>query len=337
MKVQKVEKKERNIKIKDMRPELRPFGAVYRFFMSENYSEKILHLQNWFTDTFMRGKWFGKNTEIRTLYIPRGDGSRLRILVCTSKKGTNPDATGLLWMHGGGYAVGFPEQDFLKIDNFVKDGNTVAVLPDYTKTTEKAYPAALEDCYLALKWLKEHAKELNVNPNQLFAGGASAGGALTAALTLYARDKKEVAVAFQMPLYPMLDDRMDTEAARNNDAPVWNSVYNRGAWKLHLRGLKKEEPVPDYAAPARAEDLSNLPPACTYVGSIEMFLDETVAYMKRLKQQGIDVYMKVYKGCFHAFDTNCYPTKAAKDAREFLMKTYRYAQKHYFAEQLEEL
>ncbi len=329
-------KKRRNIRIKDMRPEVRLIGVVLRFFMPECSSEKMLCIQNQFTDKFMRGKWLGRNTKIQTKYIKREDGSRLRILICTSKKGTKPNATGLLWMHGGGYAVGFPEQDFINVDRFVKDGNTVAVLPDYIRTTQKPYPAALEDCYLALKWLKNHTKELNVNPDQLFIGGDSAGGGLTAAITLYARDKKEVAIAFQMPLYPMLDDRMITKSSQNNDAPVWNSKSNRAAWNMLLRGLKKGEPIPQYAAPARAKDLSNLPPACTYVGSIEPFRDETVAYAKGLKQQGIDVHMKVYKGCFHAFDLNCYPTKAAKDARMFLMNTYHYAQKHYFAKQPKE-
>ncbi len=326
-------RKERNIKTKDMHPQVRLMGSFLRFLIPECSSEKMLTIQNWFTDTFLHGKWFGRNTKIETKYIKRKDGTRLRILVCTSKKGTNKNATGLLWMHGGGYAVGFPEQDFINVDRFVKDGNTVAVMPDYIRTTKKPYPAALEDCYLALKWLKNHAKELNVNEDQIFVGGDSAGGGLTAAISLYARDKKEVAIAFQMPLYPMLDDRMITKSSQHNDAPVWNSKANRAAWDMYLRSLKKGEEVPIYASPARAKDLSNLPPACSYVGSIEPFKDETIVYMKRLKEQGIDVHMKVYKGCFHAFDLNCYPTKIAKDAREFLMENYRYAQKHYFAKQ----
>lgn len=329
-------KQNRTIRLKDIRPELRIFGAVYRTFGPDFCNEGVLRLRNKFADTFMRGKWRGKNTQIEPRYITREDGSRMRILICTSKKGTNSDATGLMWIHGGGYAVGYPEQNYIKVDRFVKDGNTVAVLPDYTLTTEKPYPAALEDCYLALKWMKDHAEELNINPAQLFVGGDSAGGALTAAVSLYARDKKEVSVAFQMPLYPMLDDTMTTASAQNNDAPVWNSRFNQTAWKMLLKGLEKGEPIPEYAAPTRAKDLSGLPPACTFVGSLEPLRDETIAYVRKLKQQGVDVYLKVYEGCFHAFDTNCYPTKVAKDARDYLMKMYRYAQKHYFAEQKKE-
>ena len=278
--------KRRTIKIKDMHPEIRLFGMLFRFFMPKASSEKMLCIRNQFTDAFFKGKWFGKHTTIQTKYIEREDGSRLRILVCTSKKGTNKNATGLLWIHGGGYAVGFPEQDFIRIDNFVKDGNTVAVMPDYTRTTEAPYPSALEDCYIALKWLKNHAQEWNVNKDQLFIGGTSAGGGLAASVSLYARDKKEVAIAFQMPLYPMIDDRMITKSSQNNDAPIWNSEANKRGWGMLLRGVKEGEEVPAYVAPARATDLSNLPPACSFVGGIELFRDETISYMKRLKKKG---------------------------------------------------
>lgn len=326
-------KRTKVIKLKDIRPELRLRGGVFRAFTRKSSTVKRLRRRNQVMDRLVAGKWLGKHSKIETKYILREDGSRLRILVCTSKNGTNPNATGLMWIHGGGYAVGSPEQNFAKVDRFVKDGNTVAVLPDYIRTTEKPYPAALEDCYLTLKWLKDHVEELNVNKDQLFVGGDSAGGALTAALSLYARDKGEIAIAFQMPLYPMLDDRTGSEKITDNDAPVWNSKRNKAAWEMLLRGLEDGEEISEYAAPARAKDLSNLPPTCTFVGSLEPFFEETLTYAKRLKEQGVKVYMRVYKGCFHAFDINCYSTKVAKNARDYLMKVYRYAQKHYFAEQ----
>ena len=80
------------------------------------------------------------------------------------------------------------------------------------------YPAALKDCYAALKYLKDHARELGINSSQIMVGGESAGGGLTAALCMYARDKGEVQIAFQMPLYPMLDDR-DTPSSREQPRP----------------------------------------------------------------------------------------------------------------------
>lgn len=151
----------------------------------------------------------------------------------------------------------------------------------HTLAAKAPYPAALEDCYLVLKWMKENAQELGINPNQLFVGGDSAGGGLTAAVCLYARDKGEVNIAYQMPLYPMLDDRMITASSQNNDAPVRNTASNEAAWALYLDGI---EEVPIYAAPSRADNLRNLPPACTYVGTIEPFHDETVDLVNRLRE-----------------------------------------------------
>lgn len=344
----------RKIKYKEIHPQLRLIGAAARLVLSPVMHEKVLIWGNRFMDRFIKGCWPGRKSRIEERYIPRADGTELRIVVCTSRHVTSEKATGLLWVHGGGYAIGLPEQDFLFVDPFVADGSTVAVMPNYRKTGEAPYPAALEDCYLALVWMKEHAAELGINPDQLFVGGNSAGGGMTVALALYARDKGEVKIAFQMPLYPMLDDRMENRSAKNNDAPVWDSKKNEAAWKLYLRGLMGDEQtysgcteahsdhedtkwplgdVPIYAAPARAEDCSGLPPMCTYVGSIEPFLDETVEYARKLHECGIPVHLRVYKGCFHAFDQSGCMTRIGKNARDYRMRVYHYAQNHYFAKQ----
>ena len=120
---------------------------------------------------------------------------------------------------------------------------------------------------------------------------------------------------------------MITASSQNNDAPVWNTVSNEAAWELYLEGI---EEVPIYAAPARAENLRNLPPACTYVGTIEPFHDETVDYVNRLQEQGVEVAFKEYEGCFHAFDMMGAGTNVGKDARAFLMENFRNAQKRYY-------
>mgnify|MGYP001125490301 CR=1 FL=1 len=124
--------------------------------------------------------------------------------------------------------------------------------------------------------MKAHAQELGIRDDQIMVGGDSAGGGLAAALTLYARDQQDVAIAFQMPIYPMLDDRMETESAQNNDMPVWNSKSNALAWRLYLAGLFGTDHVPPYAAPARADRYEDLPPTVTFVGDLEPFRDETI-------------------------------------------------------------
>jgi len=313
---------------KDIRKELRFVGSVIRKIMPVFTKEQLVKLSAK-CEKYLTGKWLGKHTTVETRCIERPDGTMLRILICKSKAGVKPNATGLLWIHGGGYAIGAPEQDFFFVDPLTRDGSCVAVMPAYTLATKAPYPAALEDCYLALKWMKEHAQELGINPRQLFVGGDSAGGGLTAAVCLYARDKGEVNIAYQMPLYPMLDDRMLTASSQNNDAPVWNTASNEAAWALYLEGT---EAVPIYAAPARAENLRNLPPACTYVGTIEPFHDETVDYVNRLREQGVEVAFKEYEGCFHAFDMMGAGTNVGKDARAFLLENFRNAQKRYYTD-----
>lgn len=317
--------------MKDMHPDVRLAGTVMRMLLP-GYTEETLYKYARLCKKLLRGKWLGRHTAVEERFIPRPDGSKLRILVCRAKKGTKPKATGLLWIHGGGYAMGAPEQDSFFTDPLVSDGSAVAVLPAYTLSTEKPYPAALEDCYRALLWMLASANELGIDPNQLFVGGDSAGGGLTAALCLYARDRAEVNIAFQMPLYPMLDDRF-TATSQNNDAPVWNTKSNVAAWKLYLQGLTD---IPAYAAPARAEDLHGLPPVCTYVGTIEPFYAETVQFVNRARDCGVPVLFKEYPGCFHAFDLIGAGTRTGKDARAFLRSSFRQAQKLYFADNKEE-
>lgn len=318
----------------DINRSVRGIGSLIRA-VSPPFTEELFCKENRIMDRFVKGLWLSRRTWVQTVFVTRKDKSRLRLLICRAKKreeGGEKKVTGLLWIHGGGYAIGLPEQDFLFADLFCGDASCVAVLPDYTRSAEAPYPAALEDCYLALQWIWRNADKLGINRRQIFVGGDSAGGGLTAALCLYARDRGEIPVAFQMPLYPMLDDRELTASSRNNDAPVWNTKANREGWGLYLRALKGSGPVPCYAAPARAEDYRGLPPACTYVGTIDPFYDETMLYCDALKREGIPVHRKVFEGCFHAFDLVGYPTRPAREARKFLREVFRYAQRNYFRE-----
>jgi len=319
-----------HIENKDIHKDVRFAGRLLRRIMPVFTKEQLVKLSAK-CEKFLTGKWLGKHTTVETRFLDRPDGTKLRVLICKSKAGTKPNATGLLWIHGGGYAIGAPEQDFFFADPLTKDGSCVAVMPAYTLATKAPYPAALEDCYLVLKWMKENAQKLGINANQLFVGGDSAGGGLTASVCLYARDKGEVNIAYQMPLYPMLDDRMITASSQDNDAPVWNTASNKAAWELYLEGV---EDVSIYAAPARAENLRDLPPTCTYVGTIEPFHDETVDFVNRLREQGVEVAFKEYEGCFHAFDLMGAGTKVGKDARAFLLENFQVAQRKFFADNL---
>jgi acetyl esterase/lipase len=234
---------------------------------------------------------------------------------------TDGPLPGVLFLHGGGFAMGSPEASVSTCQQLIRTRDCVIVAPDYRKSVEAPYPAALNDCYATLLWLKKNAAELGVRDDQLIVVGESAGGGLTAALTLMARDRGEVRIAHQMPLYPMIDDRMTTESMRDNDAPLWSARHNRVAWDLYLGGLSGDE-VPKYAAPARESDYGGLPPTTTFVGALDPFRDETVEYVERLRAAGVPVELRVFGGCYHGFDLILPDSKPGRAANEFLREQF---------------
>ena len=259
-----------------------------------------------------------------------GKDIKLLIFQPTKAKKVASKTPGILWIHGGGYAVGMAEMAYFSRPlALVKKYGAVVVCVNYRLSIRAPYPAALEDCYSALCWMKEHVSELGVSPNQLMVGGESAGGGLTAALCMYAIDKGDVKIAYQMPLYPMLDDR-DAESSVDNHSPGWNTRRNHAAWKLYLKGLDE---IPAYAAPARRVDHTGLPPAYTFVGDIEPFYCETLTYIENLSKAGIPAKVDVYPNWFHAYDMFFPWREISKKAIAEFERQYLYAVDHYFAEQ----
>jgi acetyl esterase/lipase len=209
----------------------------------------------------------------------------------------------LLWIHGGGYVMGDIEQDDRLMKQLVKRIDCVAVSVDYRLAPEHPFPAPVEDCYAALKWLFAHADELGVAPDRIAIGGASGGGGLAAGLGLLARDRGEVKVAFQLLIYPMIDDRNVTPASYAiTDPRMWNRESNRLGWKAYLGRDGGGADVSPYAAASRATDLKNLPPTYIPVGALDLFVDENIEYAQRLIQAGVPTELHVYPGAFHGFD-----------------------------------
>ncbi len=257
------------------------------------------------------------------VFIPGRNGGpdiRTRIFKPLNVSGKLP---GMLYIHGGGYITGKPESFLSVIKRFIDARPSVIVSPDYRKALDSPYPAAFEDCYDTLLWLKKNSEKLGVLPDSFIIAGHSAGGGLTAAISLKARDTGDVKIAFQMPIYPMIDDRQQTPSAINNNAPVWNSKSNEFGWNQYLRNLREQQlETPPYAAPARASDYSELPPTITFVGDLEPFRDETIEYVENLKKANIPVEFRLYKGCFHAFEQMVPEAKISKDAWAFVLKAY---------------
>lgn len=210
---------------------------------------------------------------------------------------------GLLWIHGGGYVLGTADEADALSQQFVLEANCVVVSVDYRLAPEHPYPAALEDCYAALKWFSDQADELDVDRSRIGVAGQSAGGGLTAALALFTRDKKGPELCFQMPLYPMIDDRNNTPSNLEiTGNMIWNYDLNEKGWTMYLDGKNGTDEVSQYAAPARATDLSNLPYTYTCIGQLDPFRDETLDYVTRLSRAGVDVEFHLYPGAYHGFE-----------------------------------
>ena len=271
----------------------------------------------------------GVSAEKVVLSVQKRD---IAMLVLTPK---NREKSGpvVLWIHGGGYFLGMKEMVYAsRAAGLVEKYGAVVVSPGYRLAPKHPYPAALEDCYAVLFWLRDFARSLGGRADQIMVGGESAGGGLAAALCMLARDKGDVNIAFQMPLYPMLDN-LDTETSRENHGRVWNTRRNRLGWKKYLGDDARKADVSPYAAPARQTDYAGLPPCYTFVGRGEPFCAETLAYVEALKAAGVEAEADVYDTDYHAFDMLKPGWDVSKAAAERFNERFRYAMEHYFAPQ----
>jgi acetyl esterase/lipase len=209
----------------------------------------------------------------------------------------------LYWMHGGGMMIGSIDMDNDLMIGAVQRLGLAAISVEYRLAPENPHPAPVEDCYAGLVWLAAHASDYGIDPDRIAVGGSSAGGGLAAAVVLLARDRGGPAIAFQLLLEPMLDDRALTPSSTAYDGSIiWDRNDNRRGWTALLGDQVGTEGVSPYAAPARASDLAGLPPALVDVGEVETFRDESIEYAQRLLKAGVSTELHVYPGAFHGFD-----------------------------------
>ena len=254
-------------------------------------------------------------------FIPsKNSGPDIRIRVFRPNN-SDKNLPGLLYNHSGGYMLDVPEGSLNIIEHFIATRPCVVVAPDYRKSMKNPFPDGFNDCYDTLLWMKENAVSLGIKSSKFIVAGHSSGGGLTAAVTLKARDTKDVDIAFQMPIYPMIDHRQNTESAKNmNSVPVWNGKTNAVAWSLYLQNTSGK--IPTYASPSLNSDYNNFPPTITFVGELEPFKDETINYVNALKSESIPVKFKLFKGAFHAFEIVGKFTAIGKKANQFQFEAF---------------
>lgn len=222
-------------------------------------------------------------------------------------------ATGVLpciyHIHGGGFVLGAAANFESYCRPLAAELGCVIVSVDYRLAPETVAPGAVEDCYAGLAWLFANAAARNIDPKRIGVMGESAGGGHAAALALMTRDRMaqgggEYPLAFQHLIYPMLDDRT---AAMADPHPytgqfVWTATSNYFGWKSLLDHEPGIDGVSEYAAPARATDLSGLPPTYISVGALDIFVEEDIEFARRLIRAGVHTELHIYPGAFHAFD-----------------------------------
>jgi acetyl esterase len=218
----------------------------------------------------------------------------VRVYQPRSRSGLLP---AVLHIHGGGFAVGSIDSEHAMSAQAARSG-AVVVSVDYRLAPEHPYPAGVEDCYAALRWLHDSHDELGVDSGRVAVFGNSAGGGLAAAVALLARDRNGPPLCFQFLGIPELDDRLETVSMTTFvDTPLWNRPKAVDSWR-HYLGPDPGEVSP-YAAPARATDLSGLPPAFISTMEFDPLRDEGIIYGLRLLQAGVSVEMHQYPGTFH--------------------------------------
>ena len=236
--------------------------------------------------------------------IPGATGSPdVRVLIYRPAEDDQGPQPVYVHIHGGGYIMGAPEMNDAFSRSFAYEQRCVVVSIDYRLAPETRYPGSLEDCYAALLWTHRQARELSIDTGRIAIGGESAGGGHAAALTILARDRGEVPVCFQILDSPMLDDRTGSIGEPHPFAGkfVWTPESNRFGWQALLGVEPGGEKVPIGAVPSRTQDLGGLPATCITIGALDLFLEETLEYSRRLSRAGVPLELHVIPGAYHGF------------------------------------
>ncbi|OUM45532.1 alpha/beta hydrolase [Arthrobacter sedimenti] len=235
--------------------------------------------------------------------VPGFGGAELALTVLRRRDhtGTGP---GILHIHGGGMVMGTRMTGISLVASWVAEHDAVAIAVEYRLAPEYPDPIPVEDCYAALIWAADHAEELGMDRSRILIAGGSAGGGLAAGVALLSRDRGGPKLIGQMLICPMLDDRDATVSTQQfAGLGLWDRESNSVGWTALLGDRRGSDAVSVYAAPARAEDLSGLPPTYLDAGDAEVFRDETVAYASGLWRHGINAELHIWPGGTHAWET----------------------------------
>jgi len=241
-----------------------------------------------------------EGTRMTRKQIPGYQGEPIGISV-VKPENISDRAPCLIYFHGGAFVLRAAPFHLQLISEYALKTPCVAVFVDYRVDARHMFPVGVEDCYAAYSWVCANSEELGIDPDRIAVGGDSAGGALAAAVSQMARDRKAGRICFQMLIYPVTDARQNTESMRNfTDTPVWNAKLTEKMWKAYLRN---EDAGPRaYASPMEAVSLTGLPDAYVEVAEFDCLRDEGILYAEALMKAGSAVELNKPAGTIHAFE-----------------------------------
>lgn len=269
----------------------------------------------------------GRPLRLTDLTLTAHDGAELTLSVLERTGSTARNRPAIFWTHGGGMVAGHRWVDSRLLTAWVEEFDVVAGTIEYRLAPEHPDPVPVEDCYTGLTGFAARAAEFGFDPERLIIGGGSAGGGLAAGVSLIARDRGGPALAGQLLICPMLDDRDRTVSTLQfSGTGLWDREANRFGWGALLGSRAGGDDVSPYAAPARAENVSGLPPAFIDAGSAEVFRDEDTAYASAIWAAGGEAELHIWAGGFHGFEAVAAArvSQAAASAREnWLRRVWR--------------
>jgi acetyl esterase len=206
----------------------------------------------------------------------------------------------LVYIHGGGWVIGDLETHDGVCRALANAGPMIVVSLDYRLAPECKFPACVDDCLAATKWVAENAKSLGGDPNRIAVGGDSAGGNLTAATTLVARDKGGPKIGFQLLIYPATDARMQSHSYTSNaEGYFLTAGMMRWFWNHYLSDPR--DVLDPRVSPLLAPSLEGLPPAYVITAEYDPLRDEGEDYARELMAAGVPTKLRRFDGLIHGF------------------------------------
>ncbi|KAF2404062.1 alpha/beta hydrolase [Trichodelitschia bisporula] len=239
----------------------------------------------------------------KEFHTPSADGHQVPIRWhAKDNHASGPPTPAVLFIHGGGLIAGSAKASDGQLSIIITETGIPMAAVGYRLAPEVQHPKPVEDCYAALQWLHANARSLNIDPARIAVYGESAGGGLSAAVSILAREKRGPAIAKQILIYPMLDDRTTVPNPHTVPFALWNAADNETGWNALLGAKRGTTDVPPTAAPARLTDFAGLPTAYIETGELDIFQEEILQYVIKLGRAGVSCEFHQHPGCPHAFE-----------------------------------